>query len=333
MANEVSLKIKIGDDGTLKVVAKDAEKAAKATDDLGKSTDRVSKSRNKYHKAEKGVAQAGLSSAKGFSKMRETIGSGSSGLVGAYAVLAANIFALTAAFGALQRASQVEQLEAGLRSMGTASGIAMKQLSEGLREATGNALTLEDAMRATALASSAGFDSSSIERLGDVARKASIALGRDTADSLNRLTKGAIKLEPELLDELGIMVRLDEATEAYATSLGKSASDLTNFEKRQAFMNAVLEEGERKFAAMGDVPTNAFDQLAATFQDLTKTLLNLLNVGLVPIVNFFAGSQTALFGALVLFGKGLATQMIPALNDLGGSCENERTYGIVPVRN
>ena len=324
MANEVSLKIKIGDDGTLKVVAKDAEKAAKATDDLGKSTDRVSKSRNKYHKAEKGVAQAGLSSAKGFSKMRETIGSGSSGLVGAYAVLAANIFALTAAFGALQRASQVEQLEAGLRSMGTASGIAMKQLSEGLREATGNALTLEDAMRATALASSAGFDSSSIERLGDVARKASIALGRDTADSLNRLTKGAIKLEPELLDELGIMVRLDEATEAYATSLGKSASDLTNFEKRQAFMNAVLEEGERKFAAMGDVPTNAFDQLAATFQDLTKTLLNLLNVGLVPIVNFFAGSQTALFGALVLFGKGLATQMIPALNDLGGGYEKIR---------
>ncbi|MBR19292.1 MAG: hypothetical protein CMA64_03990 [Euryarchaeota archaeon] len=318
MANEINLKIKVGDDGTLNIVAKEAKKAAKATDELGRSTDRVSKSRSKYHKAEKGVGQAGLSSAKSFSKMNQTIGSGSSGLVGAYAVLAANIFALTAAFGALQRAAQVQQLEEGLRSMGAASGVAMGNLARGLQETTGHALSLADAMRATALASSAGFDSSSIERLGDVARKASIALGRDTADSLNRLTKGAIKLEPELLDELGIMVRLDEATQNYARQLGKSADDLTTFQKRQAFMNAVLEEGERKFAAMGNVPTNPFDKLSATFQDLTKNLLNLLNNAILPVVGFFANSQAALLGAMILFGKGIVTSMIPALQDLSG---------------
>ena len=317
MANEINLKIKVGDDGTLKIVGKEADKAAKSTDNLGKSTDKLNRTRDKTHRQEKSLHQSGLSGAKAFSKQAQTINGGSSSLVGAYAVLAANIFALTAAFGALQRAAQVEQLEGGLRAMGTASGIAMKQLSEGLREATGNALNLADAMRATALASSAGFDSSSIERLGKVARQASIALGRDTADSLNRLTKGAIKLEPELLDELGIMVRLDEATEAYARSVNKSAGDLTNFEKRQAFMNAVLEEGERKFAAMADVPTNAYDQLSATFQDLTKTLLNLLNKGLLPVINFFAGSQMALFGAMVMFGKTIAASMIPGLANLG----------------
>ena len=172
MANEIIFKVKVEKDGNLKVIAKDSEKAAKSTDNLGKSTDNLSRSRNKYNKVEKGVGQTGLSSAKSFSKMRDTIGSGSSGLVGAYAVLAANIFALTAAFGALQRAAQVEQLEQGLRSLGTASGIAMQNLAEGLQETTGHALSLADAMRATALASSAGFDSSSIERLGDVARKA-----------------------------------------------------------------------------------------------------------------------------------------------------------------
>ena len=174
-ANEIIFKVKVEKDGNLSVVAKQAEKAAKGTDNLGKSTDDLNKKRRNYNKTEKGVGQAGLSSAKSFSKMRQQIGGGSSGLVGAYAVLAANIFALTAAFGALQRAAQVKQLEAGLTSLGTASGIALKSVSENLREATGNALALEDAMRATALASSAGFDSSSIQRLGDVARKASIA--------------------------------------------------------------------------------------------------------------------------------------------------------------
>jgi hypothetical protein len=120
------------------------------------------------------------------------------------------------------------------------------------------------------------------------------------------------------------MVRLDDATNTYATALGKSASELTNFEKRQAFMNAVLDEGETKFKAMGNVPTNSYDQLAASFADLTKTLLGLLNNGLLPIVNFFAGSQIALFGGLVLFAKGIASSMIPALADLGGGYAESR---------
>jgi len=317
VANSITFKVKVEKDGNLKVVAKEADAAAKSTDNLGKSTDSLNRTRDKTHKREKSLHQSGLSGAKAFSKQAQTINGGSSSLVGAYAVLAANIFALTAAFGALQRAAQVQQLEAGLEAMGRASGTALKTISNDLREATGHALNLEDAMRATALATSAGFDSSSIQRLGDVARKASIALGRDTADSLNRLTKGAIKLEPELLDELGIMVRLDEATEKYATALGKNANQLTTFERRQAFMNAVLEEGEKKFAAMGDVDTNPFDRLSATFNDLTKTLLNMFNNVLIPLVGVFANSQAAMLGAMILFGKTIATSMIPGLSNLG----------------
>jgi hypothetical protein len=323
-SNSITFKVKVEKDGSLKVVAKEAKSATKATDDLGKSTDTLTKKRDKFNKVEKGVGQTGLSSGKALSKMKQAIGGGSSGLVGAYAVLAANIFALTAAFGALQRAAQVKQLEAGLGAMGTASGTALKTLSNGLREATGHALNMEDAMRATALATSAGFDSSSIERLGDVARKASIALGRDTADSLNRLTKGAIKLEPELLDELGIMVRLDDATETYARGLGKTANQLTLFEKRQAFMNAVLEEGEAKFAAMAGVETNPYDRLAATFNDLTKALLNILNNVLIPIVGVFANSQAAMLGGMVMFARTIATSMVPALADLSGGYAESR---------
>ena len=53
--------------------------------------------------------------------MNQTIGTGgSSGLVGAYATLAANVFAATAAFNALRQASQVQQLVAGLDAIGAA---------------------------------------------------------------------------------------------------------------------------------------------------------------------------------------------------------------------
>ena len=123
MANSIKFTINIDDNGSLQMVAKDSKKAAKGIQDVDNATSKANKSRGKYQKQEKGIGQAGLSSAKSFSKMSSGI---SGGLVPAYAVLAANVFAVTAAFGALSRAAKVEQLTQGLTVLGTASGIAMK---------------------------------------------------------------------------------------------------------------------------------------------------------------------------------------------------------------
>ena len=311
-ANEIIFRVKVEKDGNLKITAKEAEAAAQSTKKLGTETDKTTKSRNRYNKAEKGVGQAGLSSGKAFAKMNQTMGGGG-GLVAAYAVLAANIFALTAAFGALSRAAQVDKLKEGMVAMGQATGVAMNALSEGLVKTTGHAISLEEAMRTTAQVTSAGFDPSVIERLGSVARMASQALGRDLGDAMQRITKGAIKMEPELLDELGIMVRLDDATEAYAASINKNVDELTKFEKQQAFMNAVLEEGESKFAALGDVPVNPYTKLAATFADLTTNVLTFLNKGLEPLVSLLASSTPALVGALVIFASTVGKIAQPAL--------------------
>ena len=312
MANTVTLTFKISEDGTLKAMGQQAEKTAKQTDKAGKANDR-------YQKGQKGVAQAGMNSTKAFSKMRNEIGGGGSGLVGAYAGLAANIFALTATFGALSRAARATQLEQGLVAMGKASGLAMHSLSKGLVEATGHAISLEEAMRSTALITSAGIDPSSIERFGEVARKAAGALGRDVQDSISRLTRGVTKLEPELLDELGIMVRLDDASKTYADSLGKNVSELTNFEKRQAFLNATLEEGEKKFGALGDVDVNAYDKLAAGFANITKSGIGGIAEVLAPIVGYLAESPTALMGAMAAFAATISGQVLGSLTDMSAA--------------
>jgi hypothetical protein len=263
----------------------------------------------------KGAAGTAGAGAKNFSKMRDVIGGSSSGLVGAYATLAANLFAATAAFGALQKAAQVEQLTQGLAALGNASGLAMGSLSKGLQEATGYAISLQDSMRQVAMVTSAGFDPAVIERLGIVAKNTSVALGRDLQDSMNRLVKGATKLEPELLDELGIMVRIDEATEMYAKEMGKTASQLTNFEKRQAFMNAVLAEGEQKFGAIGaSVDANPYDKLSAKLQELATTVLNAFNVILAPIANFLAENTLALGGLIAMLSGGLIKTALPVLS-------------------
>ena len=109
MANEVTLTIRVGDKGTLDIVAKEAKAAAGAVDKVTESTNRATNARNRYSKGEKGVAGATANSTKAFSKMRNSM-TGGGGLVAAYATLAANAFALSAAFGVLQRAAAFQQL-------------------------------------------------------------------------------------------------------------------------------------------------------------------------------------------------------------------------------
>ena len=313
MASEIKLRIKVDDDGSLNIVAKEAQKAAKSTDRLTQSTDRAKTARDRYSKGEKGVAQAGMNSTKAFSKMNQTM-IGSSGLVGAYATLAANVFALTAAFGILQRASAAQQLAEGLAYTGEVAGRNLPYIADRLKEITGEAVSTQEAMSAVALATSSGFSSSQIERLGNVAKGASLALGRDMTDSLNRLIRGAAKLEPELLDELGIMVRLDQASREYARTLGTTEANLTHFQKRQAFVTAIIREGEMAFSGIAEeIDPNAYDQLAASLQDLLKSFVTLINKGLIPVVKFFSKSPLALAGGAMLFASTIRGQLLPGL--------------------
>jgi len=305
VADTIQVTYKVSEDGSLKAIGRDADKAAK-------STNKVTNATSQHNKAQKGVIGATSNSTKAFSKMTTGI---TGGLVPAYATLAANVFALTALFGALSKAASLRLLEDGLLRVGNAAGQNLAHVSQGLRDITDAAVSTETAMRATALAFSSGFSGEQLTDLTKVAKGASLALGRDMTDALDRLVRGTAKLEPEILDELGIMVRLDDAVETYAATLGKTGGELTQYERRMAFLNATIEQGGKKF---GDLAANAevnpYDKLAAAFADLTKVGVNLLNTVIEPFVNYFSSNPIALTGAVGYFASSLVKQLVPAIS-------------------
>ena len=318
--NKVLIELIISEKGSkATLVQKETEKLSKSTDKVDKSRKKLNKTTDNTNKREKALYQTNLSSAKGFSKMKETMGGGgSSGLVAAYATLAANVFAATAAFNALRQAAQVQTLVEGFTVLANESGRTATVVAEGLREIAQGALSMEEALRASSLALSSGFSTAQLEELTQVATNASLALGRNLGDSVDRLIRGVAKLEPEILDELGIMVRLDTAVENYAASIGKSASALTDFERRQAFLNESITQGQRKFGMMeGAVELSSWERLGATFNDLANNILGFISSAFGPLLDIISKSQTAMLGLLVWFGSGIMTSMIPALNNLG----------------
>lgn len=264
-------------------------------------------------------------SARDFANQAQGLG----GLVRVYATVAANAFAAASAFNALKQAADTTTLQEGLNQLGAASGMALGNLAKSFVTATDGAISFRDAATAAAKATSAGLSSRQFLQIGESAKRASQALGIDMNDAVNRLTRGITKLEPELLDELGIYTKIGPAVEEYARKLGKAETGLTDFERRQAFAIAVLEEANKKFGEI-NIPSNPYQKLEANLKNLTQAGLEFINKFLQPIASVFANSTTLLGLALGGIIIKLSKMAIPALtswqDELRKSADSAKAY-------
>lgn len=251
----------------------------------------------------------GGNDSKDFARQAQGLG----GLVHVYATFAANIFAVTAAFTALSKAADYTNMVKGLDQLGAASGRNLGTMALNMKRLTDGAVSLKEAMAATAQGSAAGLSGEQMTRMALAAKSASQALGRDMGDSLNRLSRGITKIEPELLDELGIFVRVDRAAREYARTIGKTAVNLTDFERRQAFATAVLDQADKKFAAV-KLDANPFSKLQGSFIDLLYLGGELINKVLGPIAKLLGESPAALGTVMAGIGAMLVNKAIPALS-------------------
>ena len=302
--NIVTIQVRIDDKGNLSAVGNKAEQAA------GKM-DKASKSAGTLDRNMKGAGQASSGAAKNFSKISQGMG----GFVGAYATLAANVFAVSAAFNFLKRAADVEQLRASQVEFARSSGTALQSVTERLREASGGMLGFQEAAQAAAIGSAKGFSPQQLEELAIGAGKVSKALGRDFTDSFDRLVRGISKAEPELLDELGITLRLEEATKRYADALGKNAKELTTFERSQA----VLVETQRQLnSQFGDFEgsDNAFVKLQKTFEDVVNMVMEKVLPVFKGFANVIANNIGLAIGIFAIIGAKIFST-IPAVAGLG----------------
>jgi hypothetical protein len=301
--------IKVTDGGSLKKVGKEADKASGKFDTFGKSA-------HSADRAGRGVAQMSSNSTKNFSKLSQGI---SGGLVPAYATLAAQLFALDALFRFLKDAADFRVLKEGQEAFAAATGTAYKSLAREIQSATDAQVTFAESSQAAAIGMAAGLSPAQLIELSEAAKTVSIALGRDTTDSFNRLVRGVTKAEPELLDELGIILRLEEASIRYAAALGLNKNELTVFQKSQAVTNEVLRQAEEKFGAMNDIQettTNQIAKMAIAFDEV----LNVIKTVIGPVAEFFGTFLVNNIGsasmAIGVFAATMLKKLVPAFQQV-----------------
>jgi len=299
------------------------EKVALNSKKAGDGLDKVAKNAKTADRNIKGAAQASANGTKNFSKMSQGMG----GLVGVYATFAAQMFALSAAFNFLKGAADLENLRKSQVSFAQTGGLAIKSITTELQTASKGMLGFQEAAQAAAMGAAKGFSTSQLTQLTEGALKASTALGRGFQDTFDRLLRGVSKAEPELLDELGITLRLETATQSYATAIGKSREALTAAERSQAVFVETMRQLNDTF---GDVKAqgNPFVQLGKTFekiqQDITAKVLPSIT-SIVDVINANAKIAAAAFAALGLMILANISGLGPTLKSVFTKIQSQAT--------
>jgi len=191
-----------------------------------------------------------------------------------------------------EEASKVESMERAFNTLTGGTELSSEAMNK-LQEATNNTMSQFDLFQQANNAMVLGVSKNSDEmaEMFDIAQRLGRALGRDTASSVESLVTGIGRQSRLMLDNIGIIVKSEEAYEAYAEKLGVSTDELSDADKKQAFLSATMESARKKIKDLGDeVLTNqdSYDKLKASSSNLATELGNTLQPVLSGLSKGFA---------------------------------------------
>lgn len=109
----------------------------------------------------------------------------------------------------------------------------------------------------------------------------SAAMQLSSSQGFQLVTNALVKLNDESLRQLGIEVNLLQKYQQKADSLGKTAMELTEVEKRQVILNTIIQEGAKFAGVYADTYDTAGKNLLS-MQDVTQNLAEELGNQLQP---------------------------------------------------
>lgn len=233
------------------------------------------------------------------------------------------MFALSSAFLVLKNAMDVDIMVSSAEKLSVTTGVSYAGVAKSMKEVTQGALSMQEALRAASIGISSGLSGKQMQQVAEIATKAANALGRSVPDAINRMTQAVVKNEPELVDEFGIILRVDEATKDYAQTLGKTKSELTSFDRQMAIHAQLVKQGTAKFGNV-EGQVNSYNKLGAVFTEMTHSLISFINDGLTPLANLLSENKGLLAGIAAIFAKGVFNKAIPELKNMTENLQLQR---------
>ena len=118
----------------------------------------------------------------------------------------------------------------------------------------------------------------------EIARVKGQAMWRSMEEALDDIVTWLWRWSVQILDNLWIVIKQTEAQEIYAKQLWKTVNELTEAEKKQALVNAVVAQGKEELAQAGEVQETMQEKLARVNAQW-ENMKNTIGDALIPVVD------------------------------------------------
>ncbi|HHV42725.1 MAG TPA: hypothetical protein GXX72_07800 [Clostridiaceae bacterium] len=145
----------------------------------------------------------------------------------------------------VQTAARTETLAVAMNSVARASGYATAAVNEHKKAVMDMGIAEQESMQILTRFMQAQLDTADAAKLARVAQDAAVIANMNSSEAAEQMTEAIAKQRPVLLSQFGMTKNLNEIYKEYAARLGKTATQLTTAEKKQAMLNYILSEGDK----------------------------------------------------------------------------------------
>jgi hypothetical protein len=246
---------------------------------------------------------------------------------GAWLGIVAGIMAMREAWDLVNLAAKADEQKRSFASLAASYGASADQIIADLKRVSGGTVDTMTLVKNAGTAMMMGIAPDNVVQLMKIAGATAKMTGQSTVKAFEDITLAVGRQSKMILDNLGIILDVDKANEEYATSLGKTAVQLTDVERKQAFMVATMKAGGELMDKLGrqtDTASERLARFATTATDVKMVVGDLLlrAFNLVESVIYRAGSATwyllGAFSPLVM----VAGALTDALHITSGAAED-----------
>ncbi len=231
------------------------------------------------------------------------------------ASIAGAILAVQKAWNLAEKAAQFEEQMMSLNALASQYNTTADVIVSSVKSASQGLISMADAASVSAKALMMGMKPDQLVEFMKIVEKTTNVTGMSVAQSFEYIVEAASTGRERTLKQMGILVDLNNAYGEYAKSLNKTIEELSELERQQAAINAILAKGSDIISRLGDTGDSTSDKmerLRVTIADLelkAGALIVRFGVGLVGAFNALMvaiiGVARAIVALLALFEKGL----------------------------
>lgn len=198
------------------------------------------------------------------------------------------IFALRKAWDLAFDATKFQQAEQAFANLAASHGENSQKMINNLIRVSKGTISTANLMQSAGTAMLLGIPADKLEDMMKIARATARITGQSMQEAFQDIAKGIGRQSKLVLDNLGIIVKAEDANRRYAEAMNITGRALTDTEKKQAFINETMRAGAdlaERINAQALTSAEAMEKFKATIENLRISLGKIL----IKVVAFGTG--------------------------------------------